>query len=919
MTIRAIGKSAVHRICSGQVITSISSVVKELLENSVDAGATNIEIRIKNSGLDSIEVIDNGSGIKAEDYQTIALKHYTSKLSEFDDLQTVSTFGFRGEALSSVCALAELSIVTCTEDQDMGTLLNFDQSGKLRGQQTSARDRGTTVSVVNLFGNLPVRRQELQRNCKREMGKLVSLVQAYALGLKNVRMTLVSFPGQKSVPKGGKAAGGAGARQVLLSCPGHDSIRQNAAVIFGAKQTSQLLEVSRDCNIDMRKKSVKERLEQEDTEEAVEVEQDNNGAAPEDPKMAMKLSIDCLVSSPQHSMGRSRGDRQYVFVNGRPVDLPKLTRRINEAYQSFNRNEYPFLALNLMLDTREVDVNVTPDKRAMFFAHENLVYEAAIECLRDTFTEKLGAYGVNSGSSLGKTMMSKKQSSAESGAAKLLQRYMTQQVVDRKEKRKRRAEAVEQESEEEDDEEEFTDIQSRTAPRRTAAKRRREDRMEEQISRPATDHDVAPPVEEVRVMPATTRPSRSGLAAQSTDGPESAARLKDSVPVEEEEQAPIMEASSQPVIKDWNVDADPEDDYRIPSTIPPLSHEEEVLVASPKVSSPEERKKSTLETHIESVVRSGDSGVAMSSQPPVITELEPEDSGTFPAADYVAPASTVLGDVTVDWKFNGLNEKMEAEDNSVWNLCPGRTLSRHELLPLQKARDAGKPVCEGTEPPSHAVPYSTGPATVDQKTVEQDLERHIDKKDFLRMEILGQFNLGFLIVRLGQDLFIIDQHASDEIYNFERLSRESKLTGQPLMKPVKLELTAVGEDIVLRHWHIFKRYGFDFKHNEEMPPGQQFELTQIPQSKKTVFGPDDVDDMIGQLRDRPNDENMCQPQRLRRMYASRACRSSIMIGTALERSVMHRILRHMSEINRPWHCPHGRPTMRHLHKLEPAE
>ena len=111
-TIQAIKDTTIHQIQSGQVIVDLNSVVKELVENSLDAGATSIEIRFKNHGLDSIEVQDNGNGIGPEDYETIALKHYTSKLSTYEDLTQLDTFGFRGEALSSLCALSDFHILS---------------------------------------------------------------------------------------------------------------------------------------------------------------------------------------------------------------------------------------------------------------------------------------------------------------------------------------------------------------------------------------------------------------------------------------------------------------------------------------------------------------------------------------------------------------------------------------------------------------------------------------------------------------------------------------------------------------------------------------------------------------------------------------------------------------------------------------
>jgi DNA mismatch repair protein PMS2 len=206
--IKPIAKGIVHRICSGQVILDLSSAVKELVENSLDAAATSIEISLKDFGEEWFQVTDNGCGISPNSFkvllqyhyyhhslklkalkkncvrvlsllsllQVLALKHHTSKLSEFHDLQSLTTFGFRGEALSSLCALGDLTIETRTANEQVATHLTFNHSGVLVAEKKTARQIGTTVTVKKLFSSLPVRSKEFKRNIRKEYGKLVSLL-----------------------------------------------------------------------------------------------------------------------------------------------------------------------------------------------------------------------------------------------------------------------------------------------------------------------------------------------------------------------------------------------------------------------------------------------------------------------------------------------------------------------------------------------------------------------------------------------------------------------------------------------------------------------------------------------------------------------------------------------------------------------
>lgn len=198
-------------------------------------------------------------------------------------------------------------------------------------------------------------------------------------------------------------------------------------------------------------------------------------------------------------------------------------------------------------------------------------------------------------------------------------------------------------------------------------------------------------------------------------------------------------------------------------------------------------------------------------------------------------------------------------------------------------------------------------------TAEKELRKNISKDMFKRMEVLGQFNLGFIIVKLDNDLFIVDQHASDEKFNFEDQQRNTTIRSQRLIAPQRLELTAANEAILMDNVEIFRKNGFDFEIDENAEAMKKIKLVSLPTSKNWTFGVEDIEELIFMLSDSPG--VMCRPSRVRKMFASRACRMSIMVGTALNHAQMKKILCHMGQIDHPWNCPHGRPTMRHLVNL----
>ncbi|XP_030435401.1 PMS1 protein homolog 1 isoform X3 [Gopherus evgoodei] len=180
---KQLSAETVRLLSSSQVITSVVSVVKELIENSLDANATSIDVKLENYGFDKIEVRDNGDGIKAADVPVMAVKHYTSKISCSEDLESLTTYGFRGEALGSICCISEVLITTKTAADDFSTQYILDSSGHVTSQKPSHLGQGTTVAVLKLFKNLPVRKQfySTVKKCKEELKKIQDLLMAYGI------------------------------------------------------------------------------------------------------------------------------------------------------------------------------------------------------------------------------------------------------------------------------------------------------------------------------------------------------------------------------------------------------------------------------------------------------------------------------------------------------------------------------------------------------------------------------------------------------------------------------------------------------------------------------------------------------------------------------------------------------------------
>uniref|UniRef100_A0A8C4N5M3 PMS1 homolog 1, mismatch repair system component n=1 Tax=Eptatretus burgeri TaxID=7764 RepID=A0A8C4N5M3_EPTBU len=296
----------VRLLSSSQVITSVTSVVKELLENSLDANATSVDVKLENFGLDRIEVRDNGDGIAVNDTAHMAVRFYTSKINTHADLDMLTTYGFRGEALGSTC----VSITTRTAADDISTMYTLDTEGQVTAMKPSHLGQGTTVTVTKLFKNIPVRKQLCSgaKKCKDELRRLEELLIAYGVMKPGVRLSLT----HNKVMVWQKAAA-SDHRSALLLC-------------LGSNVVNSLLSVQHE------------------------------------------LSIVGFVPRPgsDRSLTSSPGiERSLLAVNGRPVCMKELLKMMRQFYNKESgdsRSYNPVFFLSMTVPSSSVDVNFTPDK-----------------------------------------------------------------------------------------------------------------------------------------------------------------------------------------------------------------------------------------------------------------------------------------------------------------------------------------------------------------------------------------------------------------------------------------------------------------------------------------------------------------------------------------------------------------------------
>ncbi|XP_017078226.1 mismatch repair endonuclease PMS2 [Drosophila eugracilis] len=853
--IKAIAKDTVHKICSGQVVLSLAVAVKELVENSIDAGATLVEIKLKDQGLEGVEVSDNGSGVEETNLEGMTAKYHTSKIREFVDLLGVETFGFRGEALSSLCALSDMVIQTRHKSTEVGLKVELDHEGKIKKRSPCARGVGTTVTLSNLFSTLPVRRRDFTRNIKKEFTKMCQILQAYCLVSKGVRILC-----SNQTPKGAKT--------VVLQTHGNQEVMANISSIFGAKQAADLVPL----------KSPFEHGQLSEEGLRADLESSADVADTTCPQISAEdverlnqadFQLEGFISSCRHGAGRSSRDRQFFFVNSRPCDPKNIAKVMNEVYHRYNVQQQPFIYLNIVTARSDVDVNLTPDKRQLLINNERILLLALKKSLLDTFGQTPATFKMQNTTIV--SMLEPKVKLEESESAlELSKENINQEVGDMD---------VPISSSQR-----FMDVLTQwrrtgdtigTAP--SVSAKRRHTEAEELATRTMKMQKIQ------HFLSQESPKEQSSKCEYESEGTSDNEKARDS-----KERSFLNDSLLN--LKELAKESEAYD---------LLMQAPKVTRIDCKVLTPAKSRQSIAEFIDSKPVTKQETPAETNQGPPTLSQLSEETDIASDDDDHIEVPTRIEFDE-------------EIEEGPPIHFSSGELRTTLEEIASSLKAQEQQQRDRKARAKLHRLRFKTEINPNQNNNAEAELQREIGKDDFARMDIIGQFNLGFIIVKLEDDLFIVDQHATDEKYNFETLQRTTQLEYQRLAVPQNLDLTAVNEMVLIDHLPVFEKNGFKFEINHEAPATKKVRLLGKPHSKRWEFGKEDIDELIFMLQDAP-EGTLCRPSRVRAMFASRACRKSVMIGTALNRNTtMRRLITQMGEIEQPWNCPHGRPTMRHL-------
>ena len=313
--IKVLSQAVADKIAAGEVVERPASVIKELVENSIDAGATSIEVEIRKGGIEYMRICDNGCGIEENQVETAFMRHATSKLRQVEDLYSIGTMGFRGEALSSICAVSEVEVITKTENAQEGVFLRLEH-GKTVEKENIACANGTTMVIKRLFENIPARMKFLKKD-STESGYVADVLSRIALANPDIAFSYTAD---------GKE---------VFATSGDNNLKNVILKLYGIDHAKAI--------------------------ETVDYTEDN-------------VRVTGAIGRPE--LARGNRARQTLIVNGRYIKSHVVSKVVQEAYRNaIMVGKFPFFVLNINLSPELVDVNVHPAKTEIKFANESRIYE----------------------------------------------------------------------------------------------------------------------------------------------------------------------------------------------------------------------------------------------------------------------------------------------------------------------------------------------------------------------------------------------------------------------------------------------------------------------------------------------------------------------------------------------------------------
>ena len=806
----------INKIAAGEVIERPASVIKEMVENSIDAGATNITVEIKNGGISYIKVSDNGKGIAQDDLEIAFERHATSKIRSADDLDTVTSMGFRGEALASIAAIANVELVSKTQEQEIGYRVVVEAGNVLEKEEAGCKT-GTTITVRNLFFNTPVRYKFLKKDYT-ESGYIEDVITRIALVNPNIAIKLINT---------GKT---------VIQTNGSGDIKNVIYSIYGKDIANGIMEVS---------------YKYED------------------------INIVGVVGKPE--IARSNRSNQLFFVNKRYIKDKTLTAATEQAYKGLIPiGKFGFVVLNIEMNPAKVDVNVHPAKLEVRFEEENKVFQAIYHAIKDTLlkTELVA----NSEKALHEENMETARELTFEERLKNLkeEKQQRQDVGGLFSFRKQREKQIEN----------YTDEESKIKTNVL------EDVQNDDIQ---TSGNI---IEDV--YRAKTSAENKLNAGEPIDTSDILAKLKE---MKENLEKELKEKHvNSPIIKEGEKIQNPtEENNHAGETLEEekeeytIKEEQEENKNEIQTSSDEQKTETEDDTNIHVIDETENNHENEENNVETTkTETIQESTTSEQTVDNTNEMIENIENPEIKQEFKEIKEKMEQLNDNPQVV----TDDFNEMY----AKLFGR------------LPIQDNEEKIEEKEKEKDIDilkdnvsvfEGIEEYQKPAYKFIGIAFKTYIIIEIGQEMYIIDQHAAHERIMYEKVKEnyysESSKDSQMLLLPDVITLTHKEMDIAKDNMEMFRKAGFTLEEFGE----NTIKLTGVP----TVCIDLDTKELFLETLDEINTvARTAKQEKEEKFIATVACKAAVKANMALDAKEVESLMDKLLALPNPFTCPHGRPT-----------
>ena len=978
--LKRLDQKTIDQITSNISIPSLTDIVKELIDNSLDSGCSLVRLEIFEGGTKSILVSDNGSGIPADHFGTLCQRGTTTKLKEFDDVFKIKSFGFRGQALSAISHLCDITLITKVKDDNNIYKIDYDNDGNIlrqdilpensdifynqrkfwkknrigdgsrEGEKGEEIVSGTLILIKNIYKNNNLRKQILKKNVDLFLHEISELIQSYVIiNLK----TNFEFYSQIN-----------GENKLIISTnDSNNSFLGRLEVIFGKNFADKLLNFS-----------FKDEL----------------------------ISVDGYISKDIMSGSKYNKSKpvKIYFVNGRKIDnIKSIDKIILNTYQKYNKTINPSRIISITVPEGAFDINMGEKKNEVIFSKQNEILNIFEKNLTKFHEEKMKLSSIsenidikdkNNNAIMSQFLNTKlkprdpdcmdeideskdnliiPQPDKKEQFHKNINEDNNHKISFQKEEQNKKSNTQINSIKEEkiDIEEENIEIKDESENEEEENEKKIQKKMkmiEEEVNMGLEYNEMH---NDLYIKHSYTQEKNINTEKKSNIDIRANPKFnflykkldKNISPVKQQKivqseqkilnpKLKYLQKIQKPENKINNIQTEPEKNTTENYDTPKFNDNNEEKSEEKEKSEEEEENNNKDEVNVLELFKQNEEKEKEEN----FEKLSYENKYYYKPQDYndfnkITPSNANTQQSKAGFLLSSLSQKKTELNNKNIKIDENNT-SKNKIEEKEEKEEKNSPSPSNTiNPPRKIYAFKLTPLLKIQKeniySKEHEKEiykfsnkdkkynipksltlKTIEKEDFKKMSIIGQFNKGFIITELNNSLFIIDQHAADEKVNYETLLNNLNITRQPTICPIKIEMFSIAEkNTIYNQKDLYGQLGFNI-HKEQ----NDLYITSFPSIYSYKFKYEDFINIVRKLQEKNykiiegefkhNDlvKKLFLSDSVLKYIATKACRMSIMIGVTLDKVRMEKILSDLSKILSPWNCPHGRPTLRLLNKLD---